>query len=441
MRMNNEQLTINNEQLTMKKKKNYSLLIVNCSLLYKDYLLLVRDIAGLCLMFLMPVALVFLMTFLQNDILGKINETEISVLMINADNDILGNSIEKQIADSESFTLTKTEGNEDDLRLAVARGDYMIGIVIPPNTSDSIRENAQRTVLGGFGEKNRKRTDSVSVRIYLDPTLKTSFRNTLMSTLKEYTAKTERDFLVEELVAVLNRFVPFGLNASQLDENQVNIDVQYAFKDANSITPNATQHNVPAWTLFAIFFIALSLSVGLINERKEGSFKRLLTMPCSYFQYLLSKTVVFLVVCLLQFAILFALGIYLFPHIGLPGLTLGENAWLLIPMCISSSLAAIGFGLLIGKITTDHQQAAVLTALSVIVFAAIGGIWVPVFTMPEIMKTISQISPLNWGLNGFYDILIRNGSFMDILPECVYLLAFATICVVIALIYHRKKKL
>ena len=412
------------------------------TLLYKDYLLLVRDIAGLCLMFLMPVALVFLMTFLQNDLIGRINETEISVLMLNLDNDTLGNSIEKQIADSESFLLTKSEDNENELRLSVARGDYMIGIIIPQNTSDSIRQNAKRAVLRGFNGEENENSDSVAaIRIYLDPTLKTSFRNTLMSTMKEYTAKTERDFLLQELTSELNERMPFKLGNIQLDGNQVDFDVQYAFKDDNAVVPNAAQHNVPAWTLFAIFFITLSLSVGLINERKEGSFKRLLTMPCSYFQYLLSKSIVFLIVCLLQFALLFALGVYLFPHIGLPELTLGDNAWLLLPMCVCSSLAAIGFGVFIGKITTDHQQAAVLAALSVVIFAAIGGIWVPVFTMPEIMKTISQVSPLNWGLNGFYDILIRNGTFIDILPECAYSLCFAIICMIIALIYHRKKKL
>jgi ABC-2 type transport system permease protein len=57
------------------------------------------------------------------------------------------------------------------------------------------------------------------------------------------------------------------------------------------------------------------------------------------------------------------------------------------------------------------------------------------------MKTISHISPLNWGLNGFYDILIRNGNFTDILPECLYSLGFAAVCMIIALIYHQKKKL
>ena len=411
------------------------------TLLYKDYLLLIRDVAGLCLMFLMPVALVFLMTFLQNDIIGKINETAISVIMLNMDNDTLGNSIERQIADSESFTLTKTENNENELRLAVARGDYMIGIVVPPNASDSIRQNARRAVAKGFKGESNENVDSITIRIYLDPTLKTSFRNTLMSTMKEYAAKTERDFLLQELLSAVNRRIPFKLGTIQLDGNQVDFDVQYAFKDENTVVPNATQHNVPAWTLFAIFFITLSLSVGLINERKDGSFKRLLTMPCSYFQYLLSKSVVFLLVCLLQFALLFTLGIYLFPHIGLPKLILGANAWLLLPMCVCSSLAAIGFGVFIGKITTDHQQAAVLAALSVVIFAAIGGIWIPVFTMPEIMKIISQISPLNWGLNGFYDILIRNGDFIDILPECAYSLCFATICMIVALVYHRKKKM
>jgi len=411
------------------------------TLLYKDYLLLVRDVPGLCLMFLMPVVLVVLMTFLQNDLIGKGTEAEISILMANRDNDVLGNSIEKQIADAENFILTKTEDGDDEVRLAVSRGDYMVGIVIPQNISASVRLNAKHAVHKGRSGKEHNNTDSLIIQVYLDPTLKTSFRNTLMSTMREYSAKTERTFLMQEVLAELNKHIPFKLGTAHLDENQVDFNVQYALKDEDAATPNATQHNVPAWTLFAIFFIAVSLSVGLINERKDGSFQRLLTMPCSYFQYLLSKGIVFLIVCLLQFAMLFALGIYLFSHIGLPSLTLGSNAWLLLPMCVCSSLAAIGFGVFIGKITTDPQQASVLAALSVIVFAASGGIWVPVFVMPEIMKTISQISPLNWGLNGFYDILVRSGTFIDILPECLYSLCFAVSCMGFAILYHRKKRL
>ena len=411
------------------------------ALLHKDYLLLVRDVAGLCLLFVMPVALVFLMTFLQDDLLDRINKTGVSVLMLNMDNDTLGNSIEQQIGDSESFAVTKTEKSETELRYAVARGDYMIGIVIPQHTSDSIRANAERIVFSGFTGEETEPSTPVSIRIYIDPTLSISFRNTLMSTITGYSAITERDFLLHELLTAFSGHFPLAPEAIRFDGSQMDFDVQYAFRGEKIIIPNSAQHNVPAWTLFAIFFITLPLAVSLINERKDGSFMRLLTMPCSYFEYLLSKIVVFLVVCLLQFTLIFALGVYLFPHIGLPALTLGENAWLLLPMSISSALAAIGFGIFIGKVTSDHQQAVVFASLSVVISAAIGGIWVPTFAMPAIMQTISQISPLNWGLSGFYDILIRNGTFADILWVCLYSIGFAAICVTIALVYHRKKQL
>jgi ABC-2 type transport system permease protein len=410
------------------------------SLLYKDYLLLVRDVAGLCLMYVMPVALVLLMTFLQNNLIGSISESKISVLMLNQDLDSLGNAIEKQITVSENFIVEKATISADDLKNKVACGDYMIGIVIPSGTSESIRQNTKNSVLCGFNGETVTMADSAAINIYLDPTLKTSFRNTLMSTLNEFAAKTECDFLLQELMRELNKRVPFKLGNFHLDNNQVVFDVRYALMDKNAIIPNATQHNVPAWTLFAIFFIVLSFSGSLIKEREDGSFKRLLIMPCSYSQYLLSKSVVYLTVCLLQLVLLFALGVYLFPHIGLPKLTLAANAWLLLPMGVCSSLAAMGFGMLIGKITNEYQQASVFAALSVIIFAAIGGIWVPVFAMPEVMQTISHISPLNWGLNGFYDILIRAGGLVDILQECLLLLAFAALCMAVAVVYHRRKK-
>ena len=413
------------------------------ALLYKDCLLLVRDVAGLCLMFVMPIALVILMTFLQDNFMGANIENKNSVLLLNLDNDSLGNSIERKISSSENFTVEKTTDSEENLKLAVARGKYMIGIVIPPNASDSIRQKSKQAVLKCFNNESDAENveDTVFIRIFLDPTLKTSFRNTLMSTLREYATRTECDFLLQELMSELDKQLPFKLGRFQLGGNQVDFDVQYALKNSDAVIPNATQHNVPAWTLFAIFFITLSLAGGLINEREDGSFKRLLTTPCSYFQYLLCKGIAYLAVCLLQFALLFALGMYLFPHIGLSKLTLGANAWLLLPMCICSSLAAIGFGIFIGKITNSHQQASVFAALSVIIFAAVGGIWIPVFAMPEIMKTVCLISPLNWGLDGFYDILIRNGNLMDILPECVYLLVFGATGMGFAIIYHRKRKL
>ena len=74
-----------------------------------------------------------------------------------------------------------------------------------------------------------------------------------------------------------------------------------------------------------------------------------------------------------------------------------------------------------------------------IILAAIGGVWVPVFVMPKFMQLISNLSPMNWGLNGFYDVFLRNASFMEILPEISLLFLFFIITTIISILYNEKK--
>jgi len=68
-------------------------------------------------------------------------------------------------------------------------------------------------------------------------------------------------------------------------------------KNNVEIKPNTVQHNVPAWTLFAIFFIVVPLSVNIVNEKNQGTFVRLRTNPVSYSMVLGGKIIVYLFVC------------------------------------------------------------------------------------------------------------------------------------------------
>jgi ABC-2 type transport system permease protein len=71
--------------------------------------------------------------------------------------------------------------------------------------------------------------------------------------------------------------------------------------------------------------------------------------------------------------------------------------------------------------------------------AAVGGIWVPTFMMTNLMQVISKISPLNWGLTGYYDILLRNAGIKDILPQLFLLTGFFSAAVTGAYIYEKSK--
>jgi len=132
------------------------------------------------------------------------------------------------------------------------------------------------------------------------------------------------------------------------------------------------------------------------------------------------------------------MGIYLFPYLKLPALTVEGNLGVLAILASVTSLAAIGYGISIGTIARTHTQASVFASISVVILAALGGVWVPVFIMPPFLREISVASPLNWGLNGFYDVFIRSASFTEILPNIAGLLLFSIACIAVAVFYKKR---
>jgi ABC-2 type transport system permease protein len=143
---------------------------------------------------------------------------------------------------------------------------------------------------------------------------------------------------------------------------------------------------------------------------------------------------------MLQFILIMLMGVYLFPLFGLPALSVEDRLPGLYLMAVTAALAAIGYGISIGTIARTHQQAAIFASISVVILAAIGGIWVPVFIMPPLLRTISVASPLNWGLSGFYDILVRNAPVSDVFQYGFRLVLFSFFCLLIAYYYHRLRK-
>jgi len=415
-------------------------------LLYKDYLVLVRDIAGLLLMFLMPILLVVLMSSLQNSTFNVINDVHIPLLLVNKDSGELGAAIDKEISESGIFAIKREiDGRTpmlEEVEKAVATSDFLLGIYIPENTTEKIKTNVRKYVVCAFnGIEKTPPMEAVNLSIFIDPTARTSFYSVLMSTLREKAQKVQFEFILKEITSEVNKLSPIPISTNQFSGNQVKIDVQFAKLEGNKIVPNSVQHNIPAWTLFAIFFIVISLAGSIIKEREEGSFTRLLTMPCSYTEYLLSKAIIYAIVALVQFGVMLLIGVYLLPLIGLESLNLGSSILALFTLALSVAIAAIGFGLCIGNISRTYQQSSVFGSISVVIMAAVGGVWVPIFLMSPTMQVISKLSPMNWGLSGFYDLFLRDGGYFAIIPESLALIFFGVTCFGIAILYNRKHRL
>ena len=94
---------------------------------------------------------------------------------------------------------------------------------------------------------------------------------------------------------------------------------------------------------------------------------------------------------------------------------------------------------MIGTIAETQEQSAPFGATLVVILAAVGGVWIPVFAMPKMMQIFAQISPMNWGLNCFYDVIIRNNSFIEIFPELLMMGLFFVAMMAISIYYDKAK--
>jgi ABC-2 type transport system permease protein len=356
--------------------------------------------------------------------------------------------ISRQISASHIFEVTTEINNrplsEKEVEEAVSKGEYLIGVIIPADATARLRDHVRRGVDRAFSGEEEEFAYSLQpleIKLLIDPATKESFRISLIRAMRENALTVQNQLLLSEITRQVNRIVPIPINLNIDSGELITIDESYAQSDKAKIMPNSTQHNVPAWSMFAIFFIVITLAGNMIREREIGCFNRLMTMPCSFHVYLLSKVSVYLGVCLLQLTLIIFTGMYIIPLFGLPALKLGHSLSSLLAMSVSSSLAAIGYGLAIGSIARTNQQASIFGAVSVVILAAIGGVWIPTFLMPHFMQIVSKISPLNWGLNGFNDIFVRDSGLLEILPYFSASLLFFIATLLISYHSNRQRRL
>lgn len=419
----------------------------------KEVLLLLRDKVGLSILFIMPMVLIFVMTLVQDSAFKTMNEKGIPVVFIDNDKDSLGIQIERGLRENDlcylSDSIDGKPANVETAQKAVQEGKFLVGIVIPKGATEAIRKNVtelvNQTLNGEDSAKHKSagKTDSVEITILIDPVAKKSFLISMTSNLREFISEVKTKIMFQTFSEQVAEIIPDKQNAptnSYQKSQIIKYKELYASKSEDKIVPNAVQHNVPAWTIFAMFFIAIPLSSSILKEKNEGSVFRLHTMPTPYLLLVNGKIIVYVIVCLIQFVLMLSVGQIFLPMLGLPALVLGNSIAGIMLLTGATAFAATGYGVMVGTLASTEHQAAIMGSLSILLLSALGGIWVPSYVMPEVMRNISAWSPLNWSLEGFYKLFLRGGHVSDVLGETLKLLLFFLATMTVTSIANRKKR-
>lgn len=399
-------------------------------------------------MFLMPIVLAIVIASVQNSTFELVNENKIPLLVYNEDKKAVSIELENTLEKAGMFNIHKIETiqNRDEIKDQVNTKDALVAVVIPRNYSDEVLRKAKAVSRKALKDLDIPEDAAASVAdtvmnivLYYHPVLQQSFRKSIDGGLQSALQVVQSKYIVQSLYQYINdENIPDSLE-SQIISNQTPVQEIVVSKGKMRGIPNATQHNIPAWTIFAMFFIVISLGSSVVREKLSGSIIRLRTLPTHFGISIVSKEITYIIVTILQAIVIFSIGKWLFPEMGLPALNIPHDIGALFLVTLICGWCAASFAICIGVFAGTQEQANGFGAVSIVLLAAIGGLLVPSFAMPPSFRFIMQLSPLHWCLEAYYGLFLQEGNLKDIFTNIIPLLII-TILLQFLAFYGLKRK-
>lgn len=462
----------------------------------KELKILMKDPGGLLLLFILPAMFILVLSVaLQGAFSSPDSDEKIEVLVVNRDTGDFGKKLIEAVDRNGHFRTVTGEGGRpltpERAEALVKAGTYPIAVLVPDGMTGSlffkskneieliadptfskpatwglkgaIKELVHVSMLAGKITEAQKKGEAIDLLKENIEDIKTqcdkcktqlealSNPRKLMAVLRSRSriraakeGKSQAETTVEE--PDIDALIAEGKNdkdaentVALIQDKGVTITHRFAYGAGadEDIDPNSVQQNVPGWTIFALFWIAQILCINILHERQTGAFKRVMVAPISFARYMLAKTVPFFIINMIQALLMFALGIYVLPHVGCPQLVI-QNVPALVLLTVAISVTAIGFGIMMASLSKTVFLSASVSASVLIIMTAIGGIMVPRFVMPESMQRLSLFVPHGWALEGYLNVLVKGQTLEEILPHVGALLLFGCGFVLFAILrLHR----
>jgi ABC-2 type transport system permease protein len=178
-------------------------------------------------------------------------------------------------------------------------------------------------------------------------------------------------------------------------------------KDASEGGISAIAYVMVSMAIFGSMSAAMS-SGGVIAAERDGGWNRTLRLtPLKPQAYVISKVILSLLLAIPPLVVVFLFGL----TVG--NVHLSVSQWLSVGLV--SWLGALPFaalGLIIGYVAKPDSVQPI-TGLSTMLIAAFGGLWVPIDSMPSVMKHIAELTPAYWTGQSSRSALSQSGLDMN----------------------------
>ena len=152
-------------------------------------------------------------------------------------------------------------------------------------------------------------------------------------------------------------------------------------------------------------------SIAIIREKEDGTMEQLIVTPLKSYEFIIGKTIPYIILSLGQMAAVIVLAIYWF-EIPLAGSIL----LLFLATCLFL-LSTLGIGLFISTISATKQQAMMTSFFFILPFFMLSGFVFPIVNMPQVVQWLTYLNPLRFFLVILRNIFLKGVGFDVLWPQ------------------------
>lgn len=358
------------------------------SMLKKELLQMLRDPKMRMIVFVFPLMQLMVFSFALT-----VDVKNIDIAVIDYDNTRTTRELQDKFDESGYFKITKRPAGMDELKYLMDKGDVRGAVIFSKGTEEKI-SNGQQAEIQVIGDATMS-NDAGSIF---------SFASGVISLYGD-----------ERYMAVKN--------------------VPVEFEIRNLFNPNLLSKNYYVPGLISMMIMVTSMlltSIAIVREKEIGTIEQVMVTPISRFEFIIGKTLPFMLTGLITSTMMFLLANFVF------GIVIKGSILLLYTLIFINILTYLGLALLVSASAKTQQQALLTSFFLMMPSALLSGYMFPVNNMPLPVQYFTHLVPMRWGLEGIIGIVVKGATLKEMAEPLIWLCIHAAFFLGIASVKFKK---
>ncbi|MGE7119470.1 ABC transporter permease [Peribacillus sp. NPDC046944] len=369
---------------------------------WKDFKIRAMDRRGFMTMLIMPLILTLILGMALKDIFGGdegFQETSVGLYVDKKDP--MADALKQDVLEKTEFLTLKTVDSEEKLKEMVKKDEVEVGILIPAEWGANL--------------------DEAVLYSNQDTQLKAAVVESIVSSFTERVQTISKTSEAVMKNATQTQAVATGEGAGKETAEQVSmeltesgkVDMEVGNQSVGETSISSMQYYAAAMLVMFLLFNVTLGAKSMIQERHTDTLARLNSAPMNQYSILIGKFLGTLYFAFIQL-LLFYVATSLFFNVNW-----GESRGQVVAFGFMYSVAVAGLSMLLAAFIRKEKTADLISGIGIQLFAIVGGSMLPIYAFPERLKTIAALTPNNWALTGFLDIMSGVGWSGLLLPFLV----------------------